>query len=144
MGLIPEAGYLGDQLIKMGMVTEEQIKEALELQAQKRNRGQQTKLGQCLIELGYCSEEDIAQAMAKKSGFEFMSINNIGIDMTYANLITPEVANKYKLMPIKLKDNKLLVAMLNPNDIIAIDDIKLSRKRAEQLLKTMKCHQIRR
>ncbi len=125
MGLIAEAGYLGEQLVKMGVVTEEQIKEALELQAQQRKNGQKAKLGQCLICLGFCEEENIAQAMAAKSGFEFMSINNSGIDMACANLITPDIANKYKLLPIAFKDNKLLVAMQNPNDIIAIDDIEL-------------------
>lgn len=125
MGLITEAGYLGEQLVKMGVVTEEQIKEALELQAQQRKNGQKAKLGQCLISLGFCAEEKIAQAMAAKSGFEFMSINNTGIDMACANLITPDIANKYKLVPIAIKDNKMLVAMQNPNDIIAIDDIEL-------------------
>lgn len=125
MGLISEAGYLGEQLVKMGIVTEEQIKKALELQAQRRKKGQKAKLGQCLIDLGCCSEECIARAMAAKSGFQFMSINETGIDMACANLITPEIANKYKLLPIGMKDNKLLVAMQNPNDIIAIDDIQL-------------------
>lgn len=125
MGLIAEAGYLGDQLIKMGIVTEEQIKQALEFQAQKKKKGQKTKLGQCLIDLGCCSEECIARAMAEKSGFEFMSINKTGIDMACANLITPEIATKYKLLPITMRDSKLIVAMQNPNDIIAIDDIEL-------------------
>ncbi|MGI6621677.1 MAG: GspE/PulE family protein [Acetivibrionales bacterium] len=125
MGLIADAGYLGEQLIKMGIVTEEQIKHALELQAKRKKKGQKSKLGQCLIDLGCCSEECIARAMAEKSGYEFMSINKTGIDMSYANLITPEIAAKYKLLPIAMEDNKLIVAMQNPGDIIAIDDIEL-------------------
>lgn len=125
MGLIAEAGYLGEQLIKMGIVTEEQINQALEIQAQKKKKGQKARLGQCLIDLGCCSEECIAQAMAEKSGFQFMSINQTGIDMACANLITPEIATKYKLLPIAMRDNKLIVAMQNPDDIIAIDDIEL-------------------
>ena len=125
MAFITEAGFLGDQLIKMGIVTKEQIMQALEIQSQKKNSGQKLKLGQVLISLGFCTEEDIARAVAEKSGFNFMSINNTGIDMSLANLITPEIANKYKLLPIGLKNNKLMLAMNNPNDIIAIDDIQI-------------------
>ncbi|MCX7773781.1 MAG: ATPase, T2SS/T4P/T4SS family [Clostridia bacterium] len=125
MGLISEAGFLGEQLIRMGIVTEEQIEKALEVQAQKKLKGQKPMLGQVLIELGFCREKDIAQALAKKSGFEFMSINNTGIDMNCANLISPETAAKYKAIPIGMVDGKLKVAMQNPNDIIAIDDIQI-------------------
>ena len=125
MAFITEAGYLGEQLIKMGIVTNDQIKHALEVQTQKKNSGQSLKLGQVLISLGYCTEEDIGRAIAKKSGFDFISINNTGVDMACATLITPEIANKYKLLPICVKDNKLMVAMNNPNDIIAIDDIEI-------------------
>ena len=120
-----EVGYLGEQLIKMGVVTEEQLKRALEIQIKNKAKGIKVMLGQALTQLGYCREEDIAKAMAKKWGLDFISINNSGIDMAVANLITPEVAFKYKLMPIRLLDGKLIVAMNNPNDIIAIDDIEL-------------------
>lgn len=125
MAFITEAGFLGEQLIKMGIVTKEQIIQALEIQSQKKNSRQKQKLGEVLVCLGFCTEEDIARAMAEKSGFNFMSINNTGIDMSVANLITPEIANKYKLLPIGLKNNKLLLAMNNPSDIIAIDDIQI-------------------
>lgn len=120
-----EVGYLGEQLIKMGVVTEEQLIKALDIQAKSKARGIKLMLGQTLTQLGYCREEDIAKAMAKKWGLDFVSINSTGIDMGAANLITPEVALKYKLIPIRITDGKLIVAMNNPNDIIAIDDIEL-------------------
>lgn len=119
------AGFLGEQLIKMGIVTEKQIEQALKIQQQKSINGKKQKLGQVLIDLGYCTEEDIARAMAEKTGFNFVSINNTGVDMACANLITPEIACKYKLLPVCIKDNKLMLAMSNPNDIIAIDDIEI-------------------
>lgn len=128
MGLLSDAGFLGEQLIGMGVVNELQLSEALDVQAKKKARGQKAMLGQVLIDLGYCSESQIAQALAMKSGFNFMSINNTGIDMSCANLISPETALKYKLIPIGMKDGKLLVAMHNPNDIIAIDDIQILTK----------------
>ena len=120
-----EVGYLGEQLIKMGVVTEDQLKKALEIQVKNKAKGVKVMLGQALTQLGYCREEDIAKAMAKKWGLDFISINNSGIDMAAANLITPEVAMKYKLIPIRVSDGKLILAMNNPNDIIAIDDIEL-------------------
>ena len=107
----------------MGVVTEEQIKEALELQAQQR-KWPESKAWTMLNLSWFCEEENIT-GNGSKIRFEFMSINNSGIDMACANLITPDIANKYKLLPIAFKDNKLLVAMQNPNDIIAIDDIEL-------------------
>ena len=125
MSLISSTFFLGDQLVKMGIITEQQLNRALQVQEEKRLVGKKPMLGQTLIELGFCSEEQIAKALAKKSGFEFLSINNTGIDLAFANLITPETAERYKLIPIGLKNGKLQVAMLNPNDIIAIDDIQI-------------------
>lgn len=125
MGLITEVGYLGEQLILMGIVTEQQIIKALDVQAERKNKGQKAMLGQVLIELGFCNEDHIAQAVARKSGFQFLSINDTGVDMAYANLIPPEIALKYKLIPVAARDGKLLVAMQNPNDIIAVDDLEI-------------------
>jgi len=119
------AGYLGEYLVKKGVVTEKQIQEALNLQKLNKKQGIKKMLGQVLIELGYCKEKDIAQAMAEKTGYEYFSINNMEIDMSCMNLVTPEIAAKYKLIPICMRDGKLLVAMQNPNDIIAIDDIQI-------------------
>lgn len=125
MGIVFGAGFLGDQLIKMGIITEEQIKKALEIQEQRRSKGQKMMLGQILIELGFCKEEHIALALAQKSGLQFLSINKKGIDKSYAHLISPEIALKYRLIPIGVDNGKLQVAMQNPNDIIAIDDVQI-------------------
>lgn len=125
MGFIKGAGFLGEQLIKMGILTESQIKEALSVQEKKRKQGKNLKLGQVLIELGLCDEKQIGEALAKKSGYRFLSMNSTEVDVTYANLITPEIATKYKVMPTGMKNGKLQVAMLNPNDIIAIDDLRI-------------------
>lgn len=125
MGFIKGAGFLGEQLIKMRAVTEGQIKEALFIQEEKKRQGKNVKLGQVLVELGYCNENQIGEALAQKSGFKFLSMNSTEVDVKYANLITPEVATKYKVMPTGMKNGKLQVAMLNPNDIIAIDDLRI-------------------
>jgi len=125
MDFISGIGYLGEYLIKKGVVTKQQLNEAIELQSVYRKKGQKKMLGRILIELGYCTDEDIAQALASKTGYEYFSINNMNIDMACMSLITPEVAAKYKLIPICMRNGKLLVAMQNPNDIVAIDNIQL-------------------
>lgn len=125
MKLGNNGGFLGDRLVSLGIVTPEQIQQALEIQSKSKDKVNKPKLGQILIQMGLCKEEDIAKAVAQNTGFDFLSINNKGIDLTAANLISPEVALKYKLIPIGFSNGLLQVAMNNPNDIIAIDDIKL-------------------
>jgi len=111
---------LGHQLIKSGVVTPEQVDEALEIQ-----KTTQEKLGTILVNKGYCTEEQIAKALATKTGFEFFSLNDIGIDKEAANLISSETALKYRALPVALNDGVLYVAMENPNDVVAMDDLSL-------------------
>jgi type IV pilus assembly protein PilB len=63
--------------------------------------------------------------MAKNSGSYFITLSSHGIDMSAANLITPDIAMKYKALPIGFENNRLMVAMMNPMDIIAIDDLRI-------------------
>ncbi|MGI6577568.1 MAG: GspE/PulE family protein [Eubacteriales bacterium] len=111
---------LGHLLVKKGVVTLEQVDEALEIQKQTHE-----KLGTILVNKGYCKEEEIAQALATKTGFDFMSLNNMGIDVGAASLISAEAALKYRVVPISIRGNELYVAMENPNDVVAIDDLGL-------------------
>ncbi|HAN44295.1 MAG TPA: type II secretion system protein GspE, partial [Ruminococcaceae bacterium] len=119
-------GFIGDQLVNMGIITSEQLSKALELQQKYRHEKKDAKLGTILTELGYCTDEDIAAALSKKSGYERVSLNNSQFDASVAKLIPPQVARKYNVLPLKIDADGLLeVAMLNPNDFIAIDDIQL-------------------
>lgn len=121
-----QKNFLGTNLVAAGIITQEQLDNALNQQIARNARGTaKGLLGQMLVELGYCTDDDIARVMARKSGVAFMSLNSYPIDMTAANLITPELAEKYKALPMGFEKNKLLVAMMNPNDIIAIDDLRI-------------------
>ncbi|WP_114298434.1 GspE/PulE family protein [Anaerobacterium chartisolvens] len=117
--------YLGSKLVENGIITERQLEEALVLQEENSKKDGKGLLGQALVQMGYCTEDDIARIMARKTGATFVSLRESPIDMTAANLITPEIANRYNAMPIGFEKNKLLVAMLNPSDIIAVDDLRL-------------------
>jgi type IV pilus assembly protein PilB len=111
---------LGHLLIRNGIVTPEQVEEALEIQ---KTSGE--KLGTILVGKGYCTEEQIAHALASKTGFEFISLNSVGIDPEAAKLISTETALKYRALPVALNDGVLYVAMEDPNDVVAMDDLSL-------------------
>lgn len=111
---------IGKQLVAAGVVTDEQIEEALKIQQDNKE-----KLGTILVSLGYCTEEDIARALAQKTGFEFISLNNLGIDSEAVNRIPVEIALKHRAIAVAINDNQLYVAMQDPNDVVAIDDLHL-------------------
>lgn len=116
--------FLGSMLIDEGIITKKQLEEALAKQ-KKTSGGSMSLLGQSLVELGYCSEDDIARVMAKKAGVSFLSLDEKPVDITAANLITPDMAVKYKALPVSFDNGKLMVAMMNPSDIITMDDLRI-------------------
>ncbi|HEY8500968.1 MAG TPA: type II secretion system protein GspE, partial [Clostridia bacterium] len=117
--------FLGNQLIKLGKITPEQLEKALKQQKLIGEKGKKGKLGQILVDMGFCTEEDIADAMAKKSGSVYYSLNKYVIDINAMNLIPPETAVKYQALAIGFDGGRLLVAFMNPDDIIAIDDLRI-------------------
>ena len=112
-------GSVCGRLLRAGIINEDQLDEALEIQ--KTNRA---LVGSILVELGYCTEEDIARALAEKTFTKFISINEIGVNMSVASLITPEMATRNNILPLYEENGTLYVVMKNPNDIITIDDLK--------------------
>ena len=120
-----QKSFLGTSLIEAGIITPIQLEDALNQQKVKGAHNAKGLLGQKLVELGYCTDDDISRIMARKSGVAFMSLNTQPVDMAAANLITPEMSEKYKALPLGFEKNRLLVAMMNPNDIIAVDDLRI-------------------
>lgn len=114
---------IGQILLGHGIITNSQLVDALD--AQKSETGPKRKIGTILCAMGFCTEEQIAKALSQKTGFDFVSINDIGVNVAVANLITPEIAERNKLLPLYQEDKTLFVAMMNPNDIITIDNLKL-------------------
>ncbi len=113
-------GSICSRLIEAGIITEDQLAEALEIQKTSKNL-----IGTILTQLGYCTEDDIAKVLAKKTGYKYVSINEIGVNVSVANLITPEMALRNNVLPLYQEDKTLYVAMKNPNDIITIDNLHL-------------------
>ncbi|MGN0555906.1 MAG: GspE/PulE family protein [Candidatus Fimenecus sp.] len=113
-------GSICSRLVDAGIVTEAQVEEALEIQKTSK-----ALIGSILTQLGYCTEEDIARIMAQKTGYRYVSIDEIGVNVAAANLITPEVAVRNNVLPLYQEGKTLYVAMKNPNDIITIDNLHL-------------------
>ena len=125
MPLSAKNSYIGELLIEEGIITRAQLDDALVKQKLKSQSGARGLLGHTLVELGYCTDSDISRAIAKKSGVQFLTMDNYEIGMSAANLISPELAKKYSALPIGFENGRLLLAMKNPGDIIAIDDLRI-------------------
>ncbi|MEG3068019.1 MAG: ATPase, T2SS/T4P/T4SS family [Syntrophaceticus schinkii] len=120
---IHERSSLGELLIKIGAITKEQLEDAL--QQQNANKSSKGMLGRTLVELGYCTEDDIAGVVALQNDVPYVSLETYKIDDAASSLITPEIARRYSALPIGFNRARLLVAMMHPRDIIAIDDLRI-------------------
>ncbi|SFF92706.1 type II secretion system protein E (GspE) [Desulfotomaculum arcticum] len=112
--------FLGVRLVQEGVISQQQLNQALI--HQKANRG---FLGKVLVDLGFCTEEDIAKVMAKRAGVPFVSLEKYPIDPSAVAKLPTEAQRKYKALPISFSGDKLLVAMQHPNNVIAIDDMRI-------------------
>ena len=113
-------GSICARLIDAGIITEAQLEEALQIQKTSKQL-----IGTILTQLGYCTEEDVARMLAKKTGHKYVSIDEVGVNLAVANLITPELAIKNNILPIYEEDGIVYVAMKNPNDILTVDYLRM-------------------
>lgn len=118
-------GYLGDRLVCENIITQEQLEEALKTQKERAKNGEKVHLGKVLTELGYCSDEEIAKVLAEKHEVPYLEVDQVEITEEVLKLIPQQTANRYKVFPVKLEGNKLMVAMMNPQDIMTIDDLRV-------------------
>lgn len=120
MGDIIIPGSICARLIDAGIINENQLREALEIQKTSKQL-----IGTILTQLGYCTEEDIAKTLAKKTGYKFVSIDEVGVNIAVANLITPEFALRNNALPLFEEEGVVYVAMQNPNDILLVDNLRM-------------------
>ena len=111
---------LGAVLLGEGLITAEQLELALIEQEQLRWR-----LGEILVSFGWVSSEAIAHALAKQYGFEFIDLRTAPIDPLAPTLLDPDVAERYQALPVRfLDDDLLLVAIADPSDVGACDELR--------------------
>lgn len=110
---------LGDYLIKSGLIDEKTIANALEIQKVQKKR-----IGQILIDMGATTDADIAKALAQQLKIPFVRLKDVQIPQEIISLVPAEVAENYLIMPIREINKNLVVAMANPLEIYAIDDLR--------------------
>lgn len=114
---------MGDLLVAAGAITEEELDGALALQKEK---GQ--KLGKTLVECGYISQELLIAILTQQLGVEYIELKGCKLDDDVLRLIPEEVVMKYNVVPLGYDENNpnvLRVAMADPMDIMAIDDLAI-------------------
>src|SRR5262245_64841437 len=110
---------LGEMLIKAGLLTPQRLNEALEYQ--KQNGG---KLGLNLVKLGFVKEEELTRILSQQYGVPSIHLAKVDIDDAVVKLIPSEVAQKYLIMPVSRTGSTLTIAMVDPTNVFAMDDIK--------------------
>ena len=111
---------LGELLIERGIISDEQLAKALALQKEKGGL-----IGELLVELGFAKEEDIAQSLTAQYGFPYLPLSNYDINPEIINIVPGRVARQYLLVPIDKIGNNLTLAMSNPLNVQAIEDVEL-------------------
>jgi type IV pilus assembly protein PilB len=113
---------LGVILTGSGLLTQEQLHHALELQ---RLRGG-GRLGELLVELGYLTAQQIAAAVAEQSELEVLDLDALDIDPEAAALLPEQIARRYQALPVRLDGDGLLLAIADPTNLRAADDLRLA------------------
>jgi type IV pilus assembly protein PilB len=110
---------LGQILLEQGLLDQEQLDRALD-----EHRNTPKSLGRVLIDLGYIRERDLVRALAEQVGLEFIDLADYRIDAGIATLIPEGICRRYRALAIDERDGKLLVAMSDPANVYALDDIR--------------------
>ncbi len=128
--MMRERKRLGDILMSAGKLSLAQLNKALEIQMRTKRR-----LGEVLIEEGIISESEIIDTLSQQLSIKRVEIDNIFVDSEVARSIPKEVAKKHNLIPVNMQDDKLIVAMSDPLNVFAIDDICfITRKKVEPVI----------
>ena len=110
---------LGDLLVKEKVITPEQLEQALKVQKESG-----TRLGSILVKLGYLSDEDVTNFLSRQYGVPAINLNYFEIDSTVVKLIPYETAKRYQILPLSRVGASLTIAMVDPTNVFAMDDIK--------------------
>jgi type IV pilus assembly protein PilB len=110
---------LGDLLVKQGVITAEQLSQALQAQ-----RVSSARLTSILVKLGFVTHEDVTNFLSRQYGVPAINLAFVEIDPTVVNLIPYEAAKRYEVLPLTRVGASLTLAMVDPTNVFAIDDIK--------------------
>jgi type IV pilus assembly protein PilB len=110
---------LGELLLKENMVTPQQLQEALN--HQKMGGG---KLGKAFVSLGFVKDEEITSLLSRQYGVPSINLDHFEVDPAIIKIIPAETARKYQVLPLSRSGAVLTIAMADPTNVFAMDDIK--------------------
>ncbi len=110
---------VGEILVEQGRITPLQLDEALQ-----RQRLTGDLLGRILVSLGHAEENDIIVALGMQQGMEPIDIKGMNIQQDIINLVTSDVARFYSIIPVRIEDGELIIAMADPLNIQTLDDLR--------------------
>lgn len=113
------APKLGELLVAANLITPEQLKQALELQRREGGR-----IGSKLVKLGFVTEEKIVSFLSKQYGVPAINLSEYKIDPNIIKLIPKDLAQKHLIIPVTRVGPNLTIAMADPTNVFAIDDVK--------------------
>jgi len=110
---------LGDILVREGLITQEQLRKAL---LEQKNSGM--RLGYTLVKLGFIEETEVTKMLARQYRMPAVDLSRFEVDPKILKLIPPDIATKHTVLPLKREGRTLTVAIADPNNVTAIEDIK--------------------
>jgi len=110
---------LGDLFVREGLITEEQLQEAL-----REARQTKTRIGYALVKLGFVAEDELTRALAKQFRVPAVDLEKIKVEEKILRLVPEEVAMRHRVIPLRKVGRTLTVAMSNPTDVGALDNLK--------------------
>jgi len=110
---------LGEILIKENLITPEQLKQALDYQKQHGGR-----LGTCMMKMGFISDDEITAVLSRQYGVPSINLKYYEVDASVIKLIPQDTAIRYQIVPLSRVGSTLTIAMTDPTNVFAMDDIK--------------------
>src|ERR1700746_2852150 len=110
---------LGDLLVKEKVITQEQLAQAIKVQKESNVR-----LGSALVKLGFLTDEDVTNFLSRQYGVPAINLSYFEIDPAVVKLIPFETAKRYQILPLSRVGASLTIAMVDPTNVFAMDDIK--------------------
>ena len=112
---------LGDLLVKEKIITSDQLDKALRAQ---RENGPNSRLGSTLVHLGFVTDEEVTNFLSRQYGVPAINLQYFEIDASVVKLIPEETAKRYQILPLSRVGASLTIAMVDPTNVFAMDDIK--------------------
>ncbi len=113
------AAKLGDLLVRENLISRQQLRKALEYQRVHGGR-----LGNCLIQLGWVTGEDISAILCRQFGLPSINLPFFQVDPSIVKLIPQQTAQKYQVLPLSREGSTLTIATIDPTDVLAMDDLQ--------------------